>query len=113
MSQCFVNIQFGAAALVGVQPLGCSSHAKACTPTTRPTHTFHLDKVLGKNPFDDMRLFDPGQALVQALEREGQFLVVDAQLVQDGCVQVAHGHGVLHDVVAEIVVPRGLARCCS
>ena len=48
-------------------------------------------------------VFDAGQTLVQALEREGQLFVVDAQLVQDGGMQVADGHRILHDVVAEIV----------
>ena len=47
--------------------------------------------------------FDAGQTLVEALEREGQLFVVDAQLVQNGCMQVADGHGILHNVVAEIV----------
>ena len=40
--------------------------------------TVIVPTVLTKNSFDDMRRFDPGQTLVQALEREGQLFVVDA-----------------------------------
>ena len=52
---------------------------------------------------DDMRWLDAGQALIEALEREGQLFVVDAQLVQDGGVQITDGDRILHDVVAEVV----------
>ena len=31
----------------------------------------NVDKALGENALDDARLFDPGQALVEALERKG------------------------------------------
>ena len=50
-----------------------------------------------------MGRFDPGQALIQALEGEGQFFVVDAKLVEDGRMQVADSHRILDHVVAEIV----------
>ncbi len=32
---------------------------------------------LAKDPLDDVRLFDSGQSLIQSLEGEGQFRVVD------------------------------------
>jgi hypothetical protein len=40
-----------------------------------------------------------GQAEVAALELERQFGMVDAQLVQDGGVQIVHMHRIFHDVV--------------
>ena len=52
---------------------------------------------------EDAGRFDPGQTLVQSLERKGQLFVIDAQLVKDGCVQVTNGDWILHDVVTEIV----------
>src|SRR5579862_6342274 len=45
----------------------------------------------------------PGQLLVESLELEGEFLVIDPELTQDRRVQVSHMHRVLDDVVGEIV----------
>src|SRR4051812_231673 len=44
-----------------------------------------------------------GQALVEALEAEGEALVVDAQAAQHRGVQVRHAGRVLGDVVTEVV----------
>ncbi len=44
-----------------------------------------------------------GEAEVAALVAEGEALVVEAELVQDGGVEVVHVHGVLGDVEAELV----------
>ena len=46
---------------------------------------------------------DVGQAVVAALELEGQPGVVDAQAVEDRGVQVVDVDRVLDDVVAEVV----------
>src|SRR5262249_1749083 len=49
-----------------------------------------------------------GEAMVAALVAERQAAMVDAQAVQHGRVQVVHVHGVLGDVVREVV--RGAVR---
>src|SRR5579872_1441693 len=57
-----------------------------------------------QNRLHDLRLLlDARQALVQALELVDQLLVVQAQQVEDGRVDVPDMHRVLHDVVAEVV----------
>ena len=57
----------------------------------------------GQNSFHHARLLDAGQPLVEPLVLVGEPLVVEAQQVQDGGVEVADVHRVLDDVVAEIV----------
>ena len=52
---------------------------------------------------NDPGWFDSSQALVQALELECETLVVDAQLVQHGGVQVSDCDGIVDHVVAEVV----------
>src|SRR4051794_16685363 len=59
----------------------------------RPSRQDRLDRV-GR--------LDAGQALVEALVLDRQPGVVDAELVQDGGVDVADVDGVLDDVVAEL-----------
>ncbi len=57
-----------------------------------------------REDFGDHSLrFDAGQALIEALELEGESFVVDAQAVQDGRIQVVDVAGVRRDVVAEVV----------
>ena len=46
---------------------------------------------------------DVGQPEVASLEAIRQFLVIDAERVQDGGLQVVDGHRIRHDVVAELV----------
>src|SRR3954467_5546595 len=58
---------------------------------------------LGQNVFDDVRLFNAGEADVEAAEGEREALVVDAEAVQHGGMQVAEVDGIFGDVVAEIV----------
>ena len=50
-----------------------------------------------------MGVLDAGEPGVQALVLEGQLLVVDAQLVEHGGVQVADVDDVVDGVVAEVV----------
>ena len=50
-----------------------------------------------------MRWFDTGQTLVKTLKRKAQPLMIDPQLVQYGRVQVADGHRILNNVLAEVV----------
>ena len=57
-----------------------------------------------QDSFDNMGgFFDSGQSLIKSLILERQFLVIDSQLVQDRCVQVANVRRILNDVVAVIV----------
>ena len=44
-----------------------------------------------------------GQFLVQALESESQLVVVDAQAMQNRCIEISHMHRVFHDVIAVVV----------
>ena len=50
-----------------------------------------------------MGLFDPGKALVEALELEGKPSMVDAEAVEDGGVEIVDMDRILGDVVAEVV----------
>jgi len=45
----------------------------------------------------------PGQFLVEPLERKGELVVVDAEQVQHGRVQIPNVDRVLHDVVTEVI----------
>jgi hypothetical protein len=58
--------------------------------------------VSGQKFFDDVSV-DVGETVAAALEAEGQFCVVDAQAVEQRCVQVVDVDGVLGDVVAVVV----------
>ncbi len=60
--------------------------------------------ILYQDIAHDLRgMFDSGQALIQALERKDQTIVIDSQLVQDRGVQISDVHRVFVDVVAEVV----------
>lgn len=45
----------------------------------------------------------PGEFLVKALEGEGETVVIDTELVENGGVEVADAHFVLHDVVGVFI----------
>ncbi len=52
-----------------------------------------------------------GEAVVAALELEGELFVVDAELVEDGGVEVVDADGILGDVVGVVVgLADGLSR---
>ena len=53
--------------------------------------------------FDHPRGLDAGQALVEPLVAEGEPLMVEAQEPEHGGVEVVDVHGVLDDVVGELV----------
>ncbi len=53
--------------------------------------------------FDDFGGVDAGESLVEALEGEGEAVVVDAELVEDGGVEVADADFVFGDVVGVVV----------
>ena len=46
---------------------------------------------------------DIGEAEFPSLEEVGQLFVVDAQLVEDGGVQIVNGTGIADDIVREVV----------
>lgn len=56
----------------------------------------------GQNLFNDLAV-NVGQAEITSLETVGQTLVVDSQAMQDRCVQVMNVHGLVRDIIAEIV----------
>ncbi len=57
---------------------------------------------------------DVGEAVGSALESEGKFFVVDAEEVEDGCVEVVDVHGVLCGVESDFVgFAVGVAGLCS
>lgn len=67
-------------------------------------HAIQAGLILYQDIAHDLRgMFDSGQALIQALERKDQAIVIDSQLVQDRGVQVSDVHWVFVDVVAEVV----------
>ena len=41
--------------------------------------------------------------VLPTLKLVGELLVVDAEHVHDGCVQVMHMYGIFHDVVAKVI----------
>src|SRR5690606_37343696 len=49
------------------------------------------------------RAMDVGESEVAALVTVGELLVVDAEAVEDGGVEIVHVDGVFEDVVAEVV----------
>src|SRR4051794_22774484 len=57
----------------------------------------------GEQFLDDAGRLDAGQALVEALVPHREALVVEAEQLEDGGVEVADVDGVLDDVVAEVV----------
>ena len=62
-----------------------------------------ISATLSDDSFDDFGRVDAGEFLVQTHEGEGEFVVVDADLVQNGGVEVADPDFVFIDVVAIIV----------
>jgi hypothetical protein len=59
--------------------------------------------VIRQDGLNQMRRLDAGQPRIQALVAEGQPLMLQAEQVQHGRVQVAHVHRILHRVVAQLV----------
>ena len=47
---------------------------------------------LDEHIVNDVALFDPGQALVQSLELEGEFFMIDSKAVQDGGIEITNVH---------------------
>src|SRR5579884_4447478 len=62
-----------------------------------------LHRLSGEQLADHLLLLDAGEPLVQSLELVREPLVVDAQAVQDRCVEIVDVHGLVHHVVAEVV----------
>ena len=59
--------------------------------------------VLGDDPFDDFAGFHAGEALVEALVLKGEALVVDAELVEEGGVEIVDVDGVFDDIITHLV----------
>src|ERR1043166_691724 len=84
-------------------PLGSmrDRHYNTLSPlaATNPVH-FSLS---GKNFFDDPRRLDPGQPRIQALELDGEALVVDAAEREEGGMEVMDAHHILDRLIAELI----------
>src|SRR6185436_6713992 len=59
-------------------------------------------RELGEQFLDDVAV-NVGEPELTALELVGEFRVVEPHQVKDGRVEIVHFHGVLDDVVAEVV----------
>lgn len=57
---------------------------------------------LGKERFDEFTM-DVGEAVVAALELEGELFVIDAEEVKEGGVEIVHVDGILGDIVRVVV----------
>ena len=59
-----------------------------------------VDRPLTQDALDDLRALDSGELSIEALELVGESLVLDAELVEHGGVQVVDRRDVLHGRVA-------------
>ena len=60
-------------------------------------------EVSSKDLLDHSRLLDSGEAKIQALKSVREAFVINSQPIEGGCVKVTNVHGILSDVVTEIV----------
>ena len=58
---------------------------------------------LGQNIFQYLPPFDTDEALVETLVGEGEFVGVDAELVENGGLKIGNVDGIFCDVVADVV----------
>ena len=63
---------------------------------------YFVVNYLSQNRLDHLAV-DIGQAVVTALEFEGQFRVIDAEAMEDGGVEVMDVYRVAGDVVGEVI----------
>lgn len=76
-------------------------------------HRANQKSPLGQDAVDHPSPFNPRQALVQPLVGISETLVVDAQLLQDGSVEVVDVHRIASDVVGEIIGLTVLMTCAN
>ena len=57
------------------------------------------DDKLRDDVLDHLSWVDAGELLVEALEREGELVVINAELMEDRSVKVTNGHFVFDDIV--------------
>ena len=88
--------------------------ARSANPTTRQgaeirgligerTRRSRAPTSLSQYLLNHLRGDDADEFLVEALVLEEELVVVDAEAIKDGRVEVAHVNGVLDDVVGEFV----------
>src|SRR5438045_4025488 len=70
---------------------------------TAPSGSSALRAARSSQEFPDHLAMDIGEAIVAAFEPVSELLVVHAEEVQDGCVEIVHVGRVLHDVVTEVI----------
>src|SRR5205814_1253274 len=78
-----------------------------CSQTTGSPSALRNLPPSCQQPIHNTRWRRTGQFLFEPLEFVSEFVVVDAQAVKNGGIEVAHVHRVLHHVVAVVV---GLAK---
>lgn len=64
---------------------------------------FPIGAALGKDAIDNFCWGDSGGFLVEALELEGETVVIHAEAVENGGIQVSDVNGIFDDVVGIIV----------
>ena len=75
-------------------------HTLAATQAAQPKPR---NPRLAQNLFDHPRRFDAGQFHIQSLEGDRETVVVNAQKMEHGRVQIAYMNRILDGVVAELV----------
>src|SRR6187402_3111497 len=81
-----------------------SSHAARWpTPLTDRKEIATDPSALGQDSIDDLGRNDAGEFLIKSLELECELVVIEAEEVEHGCMEVPDMHGVLHDVVGKII----------
>ena len=81
---------------------------KTCDPRfsgqhPRVDYSVLIFSFLGQNIFNNVRLFNSREALVQPLILQGELVVIDAQLVKNRGIHVTNMDRVFDDVVAVII----------
>ncbi len=59
--------------------------------------------LLEQNRFENRCLLDVRKPLIQALVFVSEALVIDAEQVQDGCLEIAYGNRIVDDVIRKLV----------
>ena len=60
-------------------------------------------QALSKQTFDGVGVFDSGQALLQALVRESELVIVNSQAMKNGGIQFIQVYRVLGNVVTKVI----------
>src|ERR1017187_10108552 len=81
----------------------CETQDKRPEESGRGRHGCPRHETSRQQGLDHFGFFDAGQAHIEALVLVAETLVVDAELVQDGGLEIAHMDRVAGDVITEVV----------